>query len=177
VILIETGALHGKDEMFLIKMNFVAYLAALKSVVDKSEQKADPTVYDKLPFNDNGNIFNVIFRRANVVNYSSNSEPFTVDVAVNFERRRAGETVNGSVSEVGDLSIYGGLDEYDAGNFYVVAKNGLLKTGSPGEFLFYRKTRKIDWNSQNLEKDFPPDAIFRNGKWATGEKIVPKVKK
>jgi hypothetical protein len=177
VILIETGALHGKDEMFLIKMNFVAYLAALKSVVDKSEQKADPAVYDKLPFNDNGNIFNVIFRRANVVNYSSNAAPFTVDVAVNFERRRAGETVNGSVSEVGDLSIYGGLDEYDAGNFYVVAKNGLLKNGSPGEFLFYRKTRKIDWNSQNLEKDFPPDAIFRNGKWATGEKIVPKVKK
>ena len=26
VILIETGALHGKDEMFLVKMNFVAYL-------------------------------------------------------------------------------------------------------------------------------------------------------
>jgi hypothetical protein len=26
VILIETGALHGKDEMFLVKMNFIANL-------------------------------------------------------------------------------------------------------------------------------------------------------
>jgi hypothetical protein len=177
VILIETGALHGKDEMFLIKLNFVAYLTALKSLVDKSEQKANPNVYDTLPFNNGGNIYNVIFRNANVVNFSKTTESFTSDVAVNFERRRAGETINGSIQEVGDLSVFGGLDEYDAKDFYVVVKGGLLRIGSPGEFFFYKKTRKIDWKAADLEKSFPPDAIFRQGKWTLGEKLLPKAKK
>ena len=177
VILIETGALHGRDEMFLIKLNFIAYLAALKSLVDKSEQKASPNVYDTLPFNSNGNIYNLVFRNANIINFSKTNESFKGDVAVNFERRRAAETVNGSVQEVGDLSIYAGLDEFDAKDFNVVVKNGLLRTGSQGELFFYKKTRKVDWNSADLEKASPPDAIFRNGKWAFGEKLLPKIKK
>ncbi|MGI8494862.1 MAG: M14 family zinc carboxypeptidase [Pyrinomonadaceae bacterium] len=177
VILVETGLLHGKDEMFLTKMNFVAYLAALKSVVDKSEQRADPKVYDSLPFNDDGNIYNVIFRNANIVNFSKSGEPFTADVAVNFERRRASQTVTGYVSDVGDLSIYAGLDEYDAGNFYLAVKPGLLRNGSPGEFFFYKKSRKINRNAKDFEKTFPPDAVFRNGRWITGEKLLPKIKK
>jgi hypothetical protein len=177
VILIETGALHGRDEMFLIKLNFIANLTALKSVADKSEQKASPALYDNLPFNNSGSIYNVVFRHANVVNFSKTVEPFTGDVAVNFERRRAGETVRGSVQEVGDLSVFGGLDEYDAKDFNVVVKDGLLRIGSPGELFFYKKARKIDWATADLEKAFPPDAIFRQGKWATGERLVPKMKK
>ncbi len=172
VILIETGALHGRDEMFLVKMNFVAYLAALKSVVGKTEQKANPNVYDTLPFNDSGNLYTAIFRKANIVNLTET--PFTGDVAVNAERRRAGEIAPTSVQEIGDLSIVAGLDEYDAGDFYLAAKNGLLKIGSPGEFLFYKKSRKVDWKSADLEKMFPPDAIFRNGKWEKGARLLPK---
>jgi hypothetical protein len=42
VILIETGALHGRDEMFLTKLNFVAYLSALKALVEGSEKRASP---------------------------------------------------------------------------------------------------------------------------------------
>jgi hypothetical protein len=177
VILIETGALHGKDEMFLIKLNFVAYLSALKSLVDKSEQKADPNVYDTLPFNSSGNIYNVVFRNANIVNFAKTTEPFAGDVAVNAERRRASETAPAFVREIGDLSIYGGLDEYDAKDFYVVSKDGLLRIGSAAEFFFYKKTRKIDWNAKDLEKSFPPDAIFRQGRWASGEKLLPRIKK
>jgi hypothetical protein len=171
VILIETGALHGRDEMFLIKLNFVAYLTALKAIADKSEQRADPAIYDNLPFNSNGNIFHVIFRNASVVNFSKVRGPFTSDIGVNFERRRANETISGSIADVGDLGVYSGLDEYDAKDFYAVAKTGLLRTGATGEILFYRKTRQIDWSATDLEKNFPPDAIFRNGKWATNEKL------
>ncbi|MDQ3322956.1 MAG: peptidase M14 [Acidobacteriota bacterium] len=174
VILIETGALHGKDEMFLIKLNFVAYLAALKSVVDKSEQKANPNVYDSLPFNDSGNLYTAIFRRANIVNFAETETPFTGDVAINAERRRAPEIAPTAVQEIGDLSIAGGLDEYDASGFYLMPKNGLLKIGSSGEFLFYKKSRKIDWKTADLEKAFPPDAVFRNGKWAKGARLLPK---
>src|SRR5829696_2091568 len=38
VILIETGGLHGRDEMYLVKMNFIAILTALKSLGDGSEK-------------------------------------------------------------------------------------------------------------------------------------------
>ncbi len=109
VILIETGALHGKDEMFLVKLNFVAYLAALKSLVDKSERKADAKIYDNLPLNNSGNLFNFIFRNANIINFAEKVEPFKADVAINTERRRANEPAPTFIREIGDLSIFSGL--------------------------------------------------------------------
>ncbi|MCY7375930.1 MAG: hypothetical protein LH472_08140, partial [Pyrinomonadaceae bacterium] len=174
VILIETGALHGKDEMFLVKLNYVAYLSALKSLVDKSEQQADAKIYDKLPSNSSGDLYNYIFRRANIVNFTENSEPFTADISINTDRRRANEAALTYIREIGDLSIYAGLEEFDAKDFYLVNKTGLVKTGAPGEFWFYKKKRQIDWTAKDLEKTSPPDAIFSNGKWTKGEKLLPK---
>jgi len=174
VILIETGALHNRDEMFLVKLNFIAYLAALKSLVDKSEEKADAKIYDNLPFNNSGNLFNYIFRNANIINFAESIEPFTADIAINTERRRADERAPTFVREIGDLSIFSGLDEYNATDFYLIPKTGLLRVGASGEFLFYKKTRAIDWTAKDLEKVFPPDAIFSNGKWTKGEKLFPK---
>jgi len=176
VILIETGALHNKNEMFLVKLNFVAYHSALKSLVDKSESKADAKIYDNLPFNDSGVLFNYIFRNANIINFAENVEPFTADVSINVERRRANEAAPTYIREIGDLSIFSGLDEYDVKDFYLIPKNGLLRVGTNGEFLFYKKTREIDWTTKDLEKAFPPDAIFSNGKWTKGEKLLPKAK-
>jgi hypothetical protein len=48
VILIETGALHGKDEMFLVKLNFVAFLTALESLASGSEKQESPLPYQSL---------------------------------------------------------------------------------------------------------------------------------
>lgn len=171
VILIETGALHGKDEMFLVKLNFIALLSALQSIVDASEKKANPNIYDTLPFNDSGNLYNFIFRKANIINFAESTEPFTADISINAERRRNGENAPTFVQEIGDLSIYSGLEEFDVNNFYLIQKNGLLRTGSSGEFLIYKKTRKIDWKDENLVEKFPPDAIFSNGEWT---KPLPK---
>lgn len=174
VILIETGELQGKNEMFLVKMNFVAYLTALKSLVDKSEQTADAKIYDALPRNDSGNIYNFIFRRANIVNFIENSEPFVADVSMNADRRRASESAPTYIREIGDLSIYTGLEEFDAKDYYLVNKNGLLKTGAGGELWFYKKTRKIEWTAKDFDKTFPPDAIFSNGKWTKGDKLLKR---
>ncbi len=52
--------------MYLVKMNFIAFLTALQSLADGSEQTADPSVYERLPQNSSGRIFNIIFRRANI---------------------------------------------------------------------------------------------------------------
>lgn len=171
VILIETGGLHGRDEMFLVKLNFIAYLTALQSIVDGSQEKVDAKTYENLPFNSSGRIYNYIFRNADIINYKVSTEPFNADIAVNRERRREQFPTPTYISEVGDLSIYKGLDEYDVSQYYLVPKNGLLKLGSNGEFLFYKKTRKIDWLDENLEENFPPDAVFSLGKWL---KPLPK---
>jgi hypothetical protein len=174
VILIETGALHGKDEMFLTQLNFIAYLSALKALVEGSEQKANPKVYEDLPFNSSDRIFNVIFRRANIINFKETSESFTADVGINKERRRAQILAPTYVREIGDLTAYKGLEEFDAREFYLVPRNGQLRIGLGGEFLFFKKGRKIDWKAENLEKTFLPDAIFSDGKWTKGEKFFAK---
>ena len=174
VILIETGALHDKNEMFLVKLNFVAYLSALKSLVDKSEGKADAKIYESLPFNNSGSLYNFIFRNANIINFAENLEPFTADISINIERRRASEAAPTYIREIGDLSIFSGLDEYDVKDFYLIPRNGLLRVGASGEFLFYKKTREVDWTVKDLEKAFPPDAVFSNGKWTKGGKLLKK---
>ena len=175
-ILIETGALYGKDEMFLVKINFVAYLAALRSIVTGSETKAEMSVYDTLPFNDVGNLYNVLFRKATVVNLSENGRTFMSDLGTAFDRRRAGEETTLTVRELGDMSIGAyGLEEYNVENFYLVPKSGAWRVGIPADFLFYKKSRQIDWKAADLETRFPPDAIYKNGKWLKGEKVVPRM--
>ncbi|HLM01820.1 MAG TPA: hypothetical protein VK400_12250, partial [Pyrinomonadaceae bacterium] len=175
-ILIETGAMHGKDEMFLVKVNFVAYLAALRSIATGSETKAEMSLYDTLPFNDVGNLYNVLFRKATIVVLPQIGEAFMSDAGLAFDRRRAGEETTLTVRETGDMSIGSyGLEEYSAENFYLVPKGGAWRAGIPAEFLFYKKSRQIDWKAADLETRFPPDAVYKNGKWLKGEKVVPRI--
>jgi len=175
VILIETGALHGKDEMFLVKMNFIAFLTVLKSLADGGEKSVSPVNYESLPNNSSGRLFNFIFRNASIIDRTSRPNNVLVaDLGVNVERRRAELTSPAYVRQIGDLSTFAGLEEYDSGSFNVVGRFQKLKTGSFGELLFYRKNRQIDWTSREIEKQFPPDAIFSLGKWIKGEGVMPK---
>ena len=165
VILIETGGHHGKGEDFLVKLNFVAFLSALQSMVDGTQETADPNVYETLPFNSSDRIFNYIFRKAIVINHAKSEVPFVADIAINRERRRADQTPPMYVQEIGDLNVYKGLDEFDSSGYYVTSPQGLLKLGSRGHLLFYKRDRQVDWNSENLVKEFPPDGEFLDGKW------------
>lgn len=165
VILIETGGLHGQDEFFLIKLNFIAFLTALQSMVDGTMESADAAVYESVPMNSSGHVFNLILRNAEIVIPGEADKPFTADIAINRERRRAQFIAPVYVREIGNLEDYKGLDEIDVSNYYVVPKEGMLKRGTLGSFLFYKKSRTIDWKSENLEKEFPPDGIFVFGSW------------
>ena len=174
VILIETGALHGQSEMFLVKMNFVAIATALRSLADGAEKNASPIVYDQLPHNTSGRIFYFIFRNASVPNIAKRGDVTITDIGANTERRRAEFTAPTMVSRLGDLSAFAGLEEFDASNFYAVGRFQPLTVGNFAEILFYKKDRQIDWTAADLEKTSPPDAIFSLGKWVKGEGVVPK---
>ena len=175
-ILIETGALHTQDELYLVKMNFVAFLTALNGLADGSEAKANGAFYDVIPANGSGGIYNVIFKNASIVNISEPILPFTSDIGLKGERRREQHLGSMFIREIGDLSRFTGLDEYDASGFYVAPGWEKIKVGGRGELLFYKKTRQIDWTVENLREAFPPDAIFSLGRWIKGEKVLPKIR-
>lgn len=171
-ILIETGALNGKDEMFLVKMNFIAFLTALNSIATGSEKTQDPDLYTRLPENTSGGLVNFIFRNAHIVNQTPSTAG--TDIAAVIERRRASYPTLVTIRNIGNLTSLRGLDEYDASGFNVVHRFRRLKTGEVGEFYFYKRSRVVDWAAADLEKRFPPDAVFSLGKWTKGENVVPK---
>lgn len=172
-ILIETGALYGKDEMYLVKMNFIAFLTAIRSVVTGSEKTQDPNVYLNLPNNGSGGLVNFIFRRANIISPTGTT---IADIAAVTARRRAGLIAPNTIRSVGPLGGIRGLEEYESSGFNVVQRFGILREGELAEFYFYRKDRVINFKSTELEKAFPPDAIFSGGKWSKGSGLVPKIK-
>ena len=169
VILIETGGLHGRDEMFLVKMNFIAMLTALKSVADGTERNFSPTAYEALPANTSGMIYYFVFRNASVVDRSSAGTVSTADIAVNIDRRRAEFATPAYVRQIGTLSTQYGLSEFDARDYYVVARHAkTVRSGDLAELLFYKRSRLIDWSADDIENRFPPDAIFSLGRWVKG---------
>jgi hypothetical protein len=174
VILIETGALHGKDEMFLVKMNFVAFMTALEALATGSERTQDTSAYLRLPPNASGGLYHYIFRRANIIGSTNGNGPVIADIAVNTERRRGSFTAPRQIRIIGELGALRGLEEYDVSGFNVVHRFGRLRTGELAELYFYRKGRYVDWKAADLEKQYPPDAIFSTGKWLKVDELLKK---
>jgi hypothetical protein len=177
VILIETGALYGRDEMFLVKMNFVAFVTAINLLATGGEREQSTFPYLSLVENSSGGLRRFIFRRASIRESLEDDNTFVADIGVNTERRRASFSAPSFIYDIGSLSGIQGLEEYDASGFTMVQRLGKLKIGELAEFLFYKLDRNVDWHAADLEKTFPPDAIFSGGKWLKGEGVVPKIKR
>ena len=173
VILIETGALKGMSGHDLAGLNFVALSAALRALADGSAEEANPAVYDALRMNEGGSIYDLLIRGGTIVGQAAGGnarpEPFAADLAVNVERGRGDGAAprRAGLQDVGDLSVYQGLDEVDARGYYVVVTGGDVRVGGEATLLFYRKEKAADikWDAPNLETRFPPEAIFRGGNW------------
>lgn len=173
-ILIETGGLHDKDEMFLVKMNFVAFITALNSLATGSERSQDPAAYTGLPENSSGGLVNFVFRRANIIDPIEPQFILIGDITAVTARRRASFAAAVTIRGLGDLANVRGLVEYDASGYNVIHRLGRMAAGELAEFYFYRRDRQVDWKVPDLEKQFPPDAIFSSGKWIKGAKLLPQ---
>jgi hypothetical protein len=178
VILIETGGWHRRSEMDLVRLNFIALAAGLLSLADGSAERANPGVYDAIPFNESGRIYDLIVRGGTLVSRSAASglpviPPFAGDLGINLDRRRAepGRQVRAQIQEVGDMSGFTGLETIDAAGYHIAVGPGAIRPGVEAVLLFYRSNRAaaIDWNAPDLETKYPPDAVYRNGEW-TGSK-------
>ena len=175
VILIETGALYGKDEMYLVKMNFIAIMTAMKLLADGGFSAFNPNDYELIPDNTSGRLMSFIFRNATMIDRTKPGTTVIGDIGTNLERRRAEQLQPTVIRQIGDLSSISGLEEYDASEFNVTGRFQPLKTGTFGELLFYKKDREVNWASLDIEKEFPPDAIFSLGKWVKGEGLLKRL--
>jgi len=173
VILIETGGLQGKDEMFLVKMNFIAFLTALNSLADGSEKAASSIPYDTLPHNSSGRVYTFVFRNASIIDPQNSGQVVISNIAANSWRQRASFVPQVAITAIGSVNGMGGVEEYDASNFYVMQKFGRMKVSESAELLFFKKDRQINWQSPTFEKDYPPDAVFSLGKFVKGAELFP----
>jgi hypothetical protein len=119
VILIETGGLKGLSGHELAGLNFVALAAALKALADGSFERADPVVYDQLPENESGIIFDLVVRGGTIVAPARNGAPklapYAADLAINVDAGRGGMGPRrANLQDMGDLSVNRGLEEVDA---------------------------------------------------------------
>jgi hypothetical protein len=106
-------------------------------------------------------------------------QPYIADLAINPESPspRAGRTLRRAfIQEIGDLSVFHGLEEVDARDYYVTTAQSDLRFGAEAALLFYRKgsSGKVDWEAADLETRFPPDAIYRNGEWVRRGSLTVK---
>lgn len=172
-ILIETGGHYGKDEMFAIKLNFVAFLTAFNALATGSEASQDPNIYRMLPENGSGILVDLVFRKAMIASRNGPSGS-PVDIAAVTQRRRASFPKPVVILDVGNIGGRRGLEEYDASGFYVVQRYSSVKAEELAEFAFYKRSRAIDWSAADLETRFPPDAVLSFGRWIKGAGVVPR---
>ncbi len=119
-ILIESGY-HKSDlkKEFVRKLNFVALLSAFHSISEKDFEKVDYTKYFSIPENEQL-LFDLLLRNLTLT-YNGNS--FKIDIGINRKKCLDLDSkklfFKGTIAELGDLSIYNGIEEYNMNGFKI----------------------------------------------------------
>jgi hypothetical protein len=137
VLLIETGPWPDeRPDPALVRVNFVALVAALSALADGSVHRADPARYDALPENESRGFY-VLIRNV-TIRPGGATAPFTGDVGLAATRRVRGSgperrvVLSTSVSDLGDLRTHAGLFEVDGRGKILTA---LVSDAAPGAIL------------------------------------------
>ena len=119
VVLIETGPWPSPEpDAALVRLNFLAIVAALDALATGSVERADLQRYETLPLNES-KMFAVLIRNATVIS-GKGIPPFTADIGVVANRRvqiaggRRELHTSLTIEDVGDLRTMGGLRTIDA---------------------------------------------------------------
>lgn len=113
-ILIESGFQKAdSNKEFVRKMNFVALLSAFKSISDKDFEKEDYTKYFSIPENEEL-LFDLLLRNITLTHLE---KKFKIDIGINRKKCWDIKTqkffYKGTIVELGDLSLFHGIEEYD----------------------------------------------------------------
>ena len=125
VVLIETGPWPAADpDPALVRLNFVAIMAALDALATGSVNRAQTERYDSLPVNEAGELY-VLVKNGTVIT-GTGVPPFTADIGIVANRRvreadgaRQLQVIT-TVDDLGDLRTLGALRTIDATGMTVV---------------------------------------------------------
>ena len=125
VVLLETGPFGGpKPDEDVVRLNFVALMAALDAVASGRVHEAGAARYESLPVNESG-LFALLVRGAAIVT-GTGVAPFIGDVGIGALRAVRGE-IDGDreffqvlrVDDLGDLRVFSALETIDAVGLYL----------------------------------------------------------
>jgi hypothetical protein len=119
VVLIETGAWPLPDpDAALVRLNFIAIVAALDSLATASVERADPQRYETLPMNESKVLYTLV-TNATVIS-GRGIPPFTADIGMGASRRvqvtegKRELQTSLTIEDLGDLRTMGALRTIDA---------------------------------------------------------------
>lgn len=142
-ILIESGFIKKDIHKETIrKLNFIALVSAFNTIADESYKSKNAEDYFSIPENESL-LFDLLLKNLSL---HSNGKDFTVDIGINREKCFDETTqtfyFKGTIKEVGDLSIYNGIEEHDLRGYSVECAKIYDK-----EFHDLSTLHKIDFHS------------------------------
>ncbi len=142
-ILIESGFYKDNtDKNFVRKLNFIALLSAFYSISEKDFEKVDYTQYFDIPENEEL-LFDLLLRNL-TINY--NGKNFTIDIGINREKYLDANTgkfyYKSSIADIGDLSIFYGIEEFDMHGFEVVSEKPIV-IEEPADFKLLKNGKVV----------------------------------
>ncbi len=143
-ILLESGGWKGDNQkQFLRKINFVLLMTAFESITTDDYKNFDVSDYDMIP--ENGKMIMDLVLRNLVLN--SEAGKIKIDIGVNREElTKNGEVFYKSlIEDMGDLSIYYGLEDYDMNGFVIQPGKILNKV-----FTSYDQIKNKNFNEYYL---------------------------
>lgn len=119
-LLIESGGWKNDTEkQFIRKLNYTALLTGFQSIANGHYLEADTDAYFTIPENEKY-LFNLLFRNLTLIH---NGASYKIDIGINYEEKglddSGGYYIESVIEEVGDLSIYYGMEEYDCDGLFV----------------------------------------------------------
>jgi hypothetical protein len=119
-ILIESGGLEDDPEkQYIRKINYVAILSALEAISTKAYQQTPIEEYEKIPFNQSGQLHDLIIREIQI---PYNDSWYTVDLGIRRQEVDFNNNRNfyyrSSIQDIGDLSVFESYEELNAANNY-----------------------------------------------------------
>jgi len=149
VLLIETGPWPDENpDPALVRLNFIALVAALDALATGRVHHEDPRRYDALPMNDSGLFYRVI--RGGQVLRGDGQPPFRADVGIMAQRRvqaREGARelwMRAGIEDVGDLSTAPALFDIDATGLIVAPRVADAAAGSEIELPAWSEAKPAE---------------------------------
>jgi hypothetical protein len=151
LVLIESGIFpNDPEKQHTRRLTFATLLTALDAIATGRYAAVSTDRYERLPENARA-IFDLLLRNATVV---VNGEKITYDVGVNrletpLFNRPEKWYVRGTVEDLGDLSTFFGLEEFDATGLLLEPLEGSLKLGGKADFTLKNASGQVVGRVEN----------------------------